>query len=390
MNYNLLYLPILILVSICGLTIKYCFKLYVYRQVYELEKSVENELVFGRLSKNILHRIMKETKSSGGIIYWFDEVQNRFKLKSFQKIPAQKLNQITRNLSKKGGLLEQVINSPEELLLKENNNHLTRTVGLEGLGGLFSIILALPLNTSKKTAGILLLFKSGSNFSKRDRRLLKLFAERVAVQLDHSRLFQLATDTAHENAKLYVNISKLYHKAILDGLTGLYNRHFLILKLKEEIKKAYRYQQPLSLIFTDIDLFKQVNDQFGHSVGDQVLIEFADLLKKSVREFDFACRFGGEEFVIILPQTNTDSAELLAERLREKTAASLFSANNIKIKFTASFGISSLWYLNSDNSVYLGDEALNNIAENLLASADDALYRAKQGGRNKVIIFEDR
>lgn len=390
MNSNLLYFLILILVSICGLTINYCFKLYVYRQVYELEKTVENELVFGRLSKNILHRIMQETKASGGIIYWFDEIQNRFKVKSFQKIPAEKLNQISCSLTEKGGLLEQVISSSGEVLIEKNNHPLTRTVGIEELGGLYSSILALPLNTGKKIAGILLLFKSGSNFSKRERRLVKLFAERVAVQLDHSRLYQLAADTAHENAKLYVNISKLYHKAILDGLTGLYNRHFLILKLKEEIKKAYRYQQPLSLIFTDIDLFKQVNDQFGHSVGDQVLIEFADLLKKSIREFDLPCRFGGEEFVIILPQTNTSSAELLAERLRKKTAATLFAANNIRIRFTASFGISSLWDLNSDTSVYLGDEALNNIAENLLASADDALYRAKQGGRNKVVIFKNR
>lgn len=341
LNSNLLYFLILILVSICGLTINYCFKLYVYRQVYELEKTVENELVFGRLSKNILHRIMQETKASGGIIYWFDEIQNRFKVKSFQKIPAEKLNQISCSLTEKGGLLEQVISSSGEVLIEKNNHPLTRTVGIEELGGLYSSILALPLNTGKKIAGILLLFKSGSNFSKRERRLVKLFAERVAVQLDHSRLYQLAADTAHENAKLYVNISKLYHKAILDGLTGLYNRHFLILKLKEEIKKAYRYQQPLSLIFTDIDLFKQVNDQFGHSVGDQVLIEFADLLKKSIREFDLPCRFGGEEFVIILPQTNTSSAELLAERLRKKTAATLFAANNIRIRFTASFGISS-------------------------------------------------
>lgn len=227
MNSNLLYFLILILVSICGLTINYCFKLYVYRQVYELEKTVENELVFGRLSKNILHRIMQETKASGGIIYWFDEIQNRFKVKSFQKIPAEKLNQISCSLTEKGGLLEQVISSSGEVLIEKNNHPLTRTVGIEELGGLYSSILALPLNTGKKIAGILLLFKSGSNFSKRERRLVKLFAERVAVQLDHSRLYQLAADTAHENAKLYVNISKLYHKAILDGLTGLYNRHFL-------------------------------------------------------------------------------------------------------------------------------------------------------------------
>lgn len=392
MGFNLLYIVFLIVIFIGWWTINNCWKLNIYRQVYELENSFHVELDFVHLSKNILQRIMKETKASAGIIYWFDEVQNKFKLKSFQGIPADRLNQISRNLTKKTGLVDQVSNSQKELLI--NNiavNPLTATMGLKELSGLCSCLLGLPLNANNKTVGILFLFKSGSNnFNKRERRLLFFFAERAAIQLDHSRLYRLATDTALENAKLYINISKLYHKAILDSLTGLYNRHYLMLKLKEEIKKAYRYKQPLSLIFTDIDLFKEVNDQFGHSVGDQVLIEFADLLKKSIRELDLACRFGGEEFVIILPQTNLSNAQSLAERLREKTAASMFSINNIRINFTASFGVSSLQDLDSDNSINFGDEALNNIAENLLAWADDALYRAKKGGRNLVVTFENR
>jgi two-component system cell cycle response regulator len=249
--------------------------------------------------------------------------------------------------------------------------------------------LALPLNTTNKTSGVLFLFKFRSNFKNQERRLSFLFAERAAIQLDHSRLYQLATDTAVENAKLYVNISKLYHKAILDGLTGLYNRHFLMMKLKEEIKKAYRYKQPLSLIFTDIDLFKEVNDKFGHSAGDQILIEFSDLLKRLIRETDLAFRFGGEEFVVILPRTNLNNAQVLAERLREKTAAGRFLIDNIKIQFTASFGVSSLRDLDFDYSVNIGDETLNNIAENLLAWADDALYHAKKGGRNTVVTYKN-
>ncbi len=390
MEFNLLYIFFLILIPICWWTINYCGKLTVYRQVYELDNTFEVELDFIHLSKNILQKIMKETKASAGIIYWFDEVQNKFKLNSFQGIPADQLNHISRNLSKKTGLIDYVSSSQNELLVKNiATNPLTSKMGLEELSGLYSSLLALPLNTNNKTSGIIFLFKSGSDFKKKAIRLLIFFAKRAAIQMDHSRLYQLATDTALENAKLYINISKLYHQAIIDGLTGLYNRHFLMLKLKEEIKKAYRYKQPLSLIFADIDLFKQVNDKFGHSSGDQILIQFTDLLKKSIRESDLACRFGGEEFVIILPQTNMSNAQLLAERLREKTAVGKFSINNIKISFTASFGVSSLQDLGFENSVNFGDEALNNIAENLLAWADDALYRAKKGGRNLVVTFEN-
>lgn len=391
MEVNPLYIMILILIPLCWWTFDYCRKLNSYRLVYELENTFEVELDFVRLSKNILQRIMKETKSSAGIIYWFDEVQNKFKLKSFQGIPADQLNKIFRYLSKKNGLLDQVFKSQKGLQINNlASNPYTVTLGLKELGDLYSSLLTLPLKTSNQTIGILILFKSGSNFKKREKRLLDLFAKRAAIQLDHARLFQVATDTALENAKLYVNISKLYQKTILDELTGLYNRHFLMLKMREEIKKAYRYKQPLSVIFTDIDLFKGVNDKFGHSAGDQVLVEFAALLKKSIRESDLACRFGGEEFVIILPQTDLVSAQLLAERLREKTASGIFLINNIKICFTASFGVSSLSDVDSDHSLNLGDEALNNIADNLLAWADEALYRAKKSGRNMVIAFESQ
>ncbi len=369
--------------------IYYYSKFSIYRQIYKLENSLEAELDFVQLSKNILQLVMKETKASAGIIYWYDEVQNKFKLKSLQGIPADKFNQITQNLSKKSGLLEQVTNNRSEVLIKNINNHpLTKWVAVKGLTQVYSSIMALPLNTSKEMIGILVLFKSESYFSKRDRNLLHFFLQRAAIHLDHSRLYHLATDTAIENAKLYVNISKLYHKVILDSLTGLYNRHYLMEKLKEEIKKAYRFKRPLSIIFMDIDHFKQVNDQFGHSAGDQVLAEFGDLLRKLIPESDLACRFGGEEFVILLPQADSDNANLMAERLREKTAANLFCTNNHRIRLTASFGVSSLLDFDGEGIINLGDETLNNLAENFLAWADDALYRAKKGGRNQVVVYE--
>jgi diguanylate cyclase (GGDEF)-like protein len=384
---NLLYSLMLLIIPVGWLVIRSYLKLSLYRQVYELENSFEVELDEVHLTKNILRRVMKETKASAGIIYWFDEIRNKFKLKSIQGIPTDQLNQITQLLIRKAGLLEQIYNEQRGFLIRNIATHpLTSGNAANELAKLYISILGLPLNANQKTIGILVIIKKNSSFGKRDQLLLDLFAPRVAINLDHSRLYRLASDTALENAKLYVNISKLYHKVVLDGLTGLYNRHFLMQRLKEEIKKAYRFKQPLSLIFTDIDLFKQINDQYGHSSGDQVLIEFGDLLKKSIREFDLACRFGGEEFVILLPQTDPDNAFLLAERLREKTAATFFCMGSIRARISASFGISSL--VNTDKISNLDDDALNKIGENLLTWADEALYRAKKAGRNKVITYE--
>lgn len=387
MGCNLLY-SVLIIIPVGWWIINFYYKFSLYRQVYQLENSFEVQLDFVHLSKNILLRVMKVTKASAGIIYWYDEAQNKFKLKSLQGIPADKLNQITKYLTKKSGLLEHVGNNHTGILIKNKKNNSIGDHTVNEFTDLYSSMLVVPLNTSKQTVGILVLFKSGVSFNKRDQHLLELFAPRTAIQLDHSRLFHLATDTALENAKLYINISKLYHKVILDDLTGLYNRHFLMQKLKEEINKAFRFKQPLSLIFTDIDLFKQVNDQYGHSAGDQVLYEFGELLRKSIREYDLACRFGGEEFVILLPQTDSPNALFLAERLREKIAESLFCKSSIRIKITASFGVGTIKDL--DSGFYNpGDEDLINMSENLLAWADDALYRAKKAGRNIVVNWEN-
>lgn len=388
MASNLLYFLILLIIPAGWLVIKCCLKLSLYRQVYELENSFEVALDDIHLSKNILQRVMNKTDASAGIIYWFDETRNKYKLKTLEGIPTDKLNQITQLFTKKAGLLEKIYNEQKGFLIRKIPNHpLINGTGAIELAKLYSSIIALPLNANKNTIGILVIFKKNLSFSKRDRRLLDLFAPRAGIHLDHSRLYHLASDTALENAKLYVNISKLYHKVILDGLTGLYNRLFLMQRLKEEIKKAIRFKQPLSLIFTDIDHFKQINDQHGHSAGDQVLIEFGDLLKKNIREFDLACRFGGEEFVILLPQTDQTNAFLLAERLREKTNTVLFCSDKLKIKISASFGISSLMGIDDEGSGNLDDEALNNMGENLLAWADQALYRAKKAGRNKVITY---
>lgn len=357
-----------------------------YQQLFELEEAFEKELDFVHLSKNILCQIMKETKANAGTIYWFDDVQNEFKLKTIQGIPANQINFVARNFREPKGILQYIQAEPLAFLIPDLkvNCDFNKAINLNELKNFFKSLLVVPLNNGSKTAGILTLFKNKNSFSKEHLNLLNLFAPRATVRLENARLYQLTRETALENARLYVNISKLYQQATLDELTGLFNRNFLMQRLKEEIKKAWRFSQPLSILFIDLDFFKKVNDEFGHPMGDQLLNEIGAFFKKLIRDYDVACRFGGEEFVVLLPQTTPEHAYDLAERLRKDLSEQVFCSSIKEIRITASFGVSSI--LNFPETIQqLNDESLNLYVDNLLATADDALYQAKKFGRNKVI-----
>lgn len=164
------------------------------------------------------------------------------------------------------------------------------------------------------------------------------------------------------NKKLYQLISE--H----DKLTNIYNRHKLDKVLEEELLRVQRYQIPFSLIILDIDHFKLVNDTYGHQVGDSVLIELTKILRHNIRGTDTIGRWGGEEFLIICPNTELSGAEDLAEHLRKKIASYDFTTVGHK---TSSFGVAS--YIEGDD------------VDSLLKRADDNLYKAKESGRNKVV-----
>jgi diguanylate cyclase (GGDEF)-like protein len=164
----------------------------------------------------------------------------------------------------------------------------------------------------------------------------------------------------------------LAQKAQIDGLTGLWNRTYLDTRLSEEFAQATRYHHPLSLILADLDRFKQVNDNYGHPHGDQVLQTFATLLTRGCREGDVAFRYGGEEFAVILPETPLNAAVEVAERVRAEFEAVVWKEHPDQ-PTTASFGVAGLRNLS------------NPAVERLLAAADNALYAAKKQGRNCVV-----
>ncbi len=165
---------------------------------------------------------------------------------------------------------------------------------------------------------------------------------------------------------------ELFILSTTDSLTGAYNRRYFMDAAAREFKKFQRYNTQLSLMVMDIDLFKRVNDTFGHAVGDDAIKAFVRAALGDLREEDVLGRMGGEEFAVLLPQTGLESAKLIAERLRLRVAELAIAANDGYARFTVSIGISQA--APGDSSIEAG-----------LNRADRALYRAKAAGRNQVM-----
>lgn len=164
--------------------------------------------------------------------------------------------------------------------------------------------------------------------------------------------------------------------AVTDQLTGLYNRRYLASHLSAMFDRAFWTGRPLAVMIIDIDHFKSVNDVHGHDTGDRVLQEFADRISNSIRGIDLACRYGGEEFLIAMPDTDLAFASVVAERLRQEVASSKFKLNSGRdeLGVTVSIGLAST-----------EDSSEEDTAQKLIKRADEALYEAKNGGRNRVI-----
>lgn len=169
-----------------------------------------------------------------------------------------------------------------------------------------------------------------------------------------------------------VENARLYRLAVTDVLTRLYNRQYLAERLPREIDRARRYREPLSVVLMDIDYFKKVNDAHGHAAGDDVLRALADHTRELVREVDTVVRYGGEEFLLLLPATGAEGAWRVADRIRERVQGLEVKTRDARIRFTVSAGVAEL-------SVHDGG------ATDLIARADDALYAAKDAGRNRVV-----
>ena len=194
--------------------------------------------------------------------------------------------------------------------------------------------------------------KNGKEFTDQDVKMLKAVADQAAVA---------------------VNKAQLWDMAVTDSLTGLYVRRYFMVKLNEEIHRAERYDKIISVIMADLDNFKDINDTYGHDVGDQALQAISHFLKKNIRDVDAIARYGGEEFVLMIPDADKDEAFNLAERLREELARASFEDLP---PITVSLGIATFPTDGTD-------------VEDLIKKADAALYAAKQAGRNNSVKYAE-
>jgi diguanylate cyclase (GGDEF)-like protein len=218
--------------------------------------------------------------------------------------------------------------------------------------------LGVPLIAQDKTIGLLAIDSSEPNrFTEEDANLALIFANQVAVALENARIFK-----------------EKQEQAITDPLTNIYNRRGLFQLGEFEFQRARRIHRPFSVMMFDIDHFKRINDQYSHAIGDQILQRFTERCQKNLRAIDLLGRYGGEEFVILLPETNLQAAQVIAERLRQSIMNAPFTSDAGDLRITASIGIAEAHQ----------NETLNNLVQR----ADAALYKAKDSGRNRVVADE--
>src|SRR5205823_14676027 len=222
------------------------------------------------------------------------------------------------------------------------------------------LVARLGSGTAIEQVGVISIARQGRDFDESEYELFAYLTGQAAVSIENVDL--------HETVRL---------QAVTDELTGLYNRAHFHDTLDSEIERSRRFGTDVGVVMLDIDDFKQVNDSFGHPQGDVVLVEVGRVLRELSRDIDEPARYGGEELAVILPQTDLNGGELLAERMRSAIEDLTIKRTDGEgsLNVTASFGVASLPACARDR-------------ETLIAEADAALYRAKRAGKNRVVRGE--
>ncbi len=221
--------------------------------------------------------------------------------------------------------------------------------------------ICMPLKVGNRFLGVLNI--NGNKygfFDNADMEMLALISELLSSSLNNIRQLNMLKDMA-----------------ITDGLTKLLNHRFFYERLHIEFERAKRFGNPLSCLIMDIDYFKKINDKYGHQVGDLILKELANRIRRHLRKVDIAARYGGEEFAVLLPQTTSQDALVLAERIRQDIYKNPFETVKGSVKLTVSIGICDV----------MAADVLS--SGNLLDRADIALYKAKESGRNKTVLYKE-
>ena len=337
-----------------GVSLKFKITRYdnLKKVIEELNRSLRLEVVVNVLSSTVYSLI---SNSCGSALFYLLDSQTQ-KLSLIHSVKEDRQMVI---LSKEGDIFDfWVLRHSRELIIEDLKNDFRfdlDTVRSQEMRPVLSLISS-PLISHHSLLGLLRLesVKRGS-FNQDDLRFLSLVSGLGAVALENSLLFQKTQDLA-----------------IHDDLTGLYTKQYFIGRLKDESKRCLRLDQRLALMMIDIDFFKQYNDKFGHTAGDIVLKKVSSLLKDSLSQLTpLLCRFGGEEFLVMLPGMNKQRALEVAEDLRQRIQSEKILLRRQNTSITVSIGVASLPLDTKDE-------------DELIQKADKSMYEAKRKGRNRV------
>ncbi len=317
----------------------------------DLSRVLTSSLDLNQVLSSVVEAAVRLTASGGGQLFLLDERTSQLQLRAARG-PADARTQPLRQPST-DRLAAHVFHTGQPLIYPPAPPGITQT------GALNVPALYVPLRSREKTLGVLTVDNRVSRrvFTTADMGPLSILADSAAIAITNGRLY-----------------AEVQLQSMTDSLTGIFNRRHFFALAERDFQRASRFSRPLSAIMLDIDHFKAVNDTHGHAVGDQVILAVAKLCRTSIRAIDILGRYGGEEFVFILPETDANGARQLAERLRQGLATVPITTQAGPLEITASLGVAS-------NLVKVED------VTTLVANADAALYAAKEGGRNRVVVL---
>jgi diguanylate cyclase (GGDEF)-like protein len=290
-------------------------------------------------------------------VFWKEDLL--FFLYQEESCPSSFTQEVVKNMVNVFSILGEESIDAEQITLQVEKRKLRPKQMMMDPGATLKSHLTLPLAVEGEIIGCISLNSDQPNaFDAQDLQFLSVIGYQMAATLKHFQRF-----------------SSIKNIALYDTLTGLYNRRYFEERLGVETQKSFYSGTPLSLVMADIDHFKKVNDTFGHTGGDQVLCKTASLLKNSIRKKDMVARYGGEEFMLILPEAGLEESFIIAERIRRLVENTSFEIGQAQVHLTISMGISNFPSHRAKSK------------EELVRMADQALYDAKRGGRNKVCIF---
>jgi|GEM_PF-2394886 len=328
------------------------------RRIEELEalratmKDILGELELDKLLSKIVERAASLMNADCWALGLFDEARSRIRIVTSRNV---RVNRDSPELELGEGALGRAADTGQPLLIRDYQTWDGRSPTLEKHS--WHATMASPLLSGHDLVGAIALADSRKNrrFTPANIRLLTMFAQQAAI--------------AVQNARLFNDVQQL---AITDPLTGLYNRRHFFELAKREVSRALRMNVPLSLLMLDVDYFKKVNDTFGHGIGDSVLCTIADMCSNRLRAVDLLGRYGGDEYIFVLPETDAEGARVVGNDLLKSIEQASIENDEQVVHVTISIGISTL------------SSSVPNL-ERLLIRADEALYRAKEGGRNRVM-----